>query len=222
MAYPRSKLAYWMCEKYAFVKIFIIYLILLCPLILRVVKILFSRRHVEKKGNKTITVGFFHPNCNACTPQENVLWSAVKAIQMQYDHVQICIYTGDLKVSSKDIIDNAKAKFHIKLQPNIRFVHLHQRKYIKSFAYLGSMIVACEALALLKPHIVIDTVGYGFVNSIFKYVGGCKVINYIHNPMVSMDKLKTRHVILNNNQYVMTRRSANALGISKGIIPSFI
>ena len=219
MAYAPKKFIYWVHEKYSFIKIFLIFIILLCPLILRIIKILFSKKHADRKSKKDITVGFFHPSCNSCTPQENVLWSAVKAVQVEYENIKICIYTGDLEVKSKTILTNVESKFHIKLQPNIRFVYLRQIKWIKCFAYLGSMWVACEALTHVKPHIIIDTMGYGFVNFIFKCVGGCKVVNYIHNPIVSLDKLKTRHVILNNNnQYVVTRRSASALGISKGNI----
>lgn len=219
MAQVKKRFAYWIYEKYSFLKIFLIFWIILCPLILRAVRILFSRRHVNKKQKKYITVGFFHPNCNASSPLENVLWSAVKAIQAEYnDSVQICVYTGDLGVSSESILNGVEIKFQIKLQPNIRFCYLHQRKWIKSFSYLGSMWVACEALSILKPHIIVDSMGYGFVNFIFKYVGRCKVISYIHNPLVSMDKLKSRHVILNNNQYMLKRRPPSILGITKGII----
>ncbi|XP_014221487.1 GDP-Man:Man(3)GlcNAc(2)-PP-Dol alpha-1,2-mannosyltransferase-like [Trichogramma pretiosum] len=217
MAQFWKKFTYWLSEKYSFLKILLIYQILLCPMILRVICILFSRRHVEKRRKKAITVGFFHPQCNACSPQENVLWSAVKAIQVEYDNVQIVVYSSDKSSTPEMILRNVEAKFNIKIHPNIRFVRLQQGPWIKSFAYLGSMLVGCEALYRLKPHIMIDTVGYGFPNPIFKYVGGCRVIDYIHNPMVTIDKLKTRHVVVYGNQYVLARRSASALGLSKGI-----
>ncbi|KAJ8668427.1 hypothetical protein QAD02_010090 [Eretmocerus hayati] len=217
MILARRKIAYWLYEKYSFMKILMIFMILMSPLLFKMILIFFYRRHVEKKAKKDITVGFFHPNCNACTPQENVLWSAVKAIQTEYDNVQICIYTGDLEAKPHTILSNVESKFGIKLQPNIRFLYLRKRKWIRSFAYLGSMWVGCEALSLLKPHIMIDSMGYGFCNFIFKYCGRCTVINYVHNPLVSVDKLKTRYVIHSNNQYIITRRPAFSLGVSKGI-----
>lgn len=221
MSQVGRRFTYWIYEKYSFMKIFLIFWIILCPLILRAIRILFSRKYVNKKQKKNITVGFFHPSCNAGSPLENVLWSAVKAIQAEYENVQICIYTGDLGASSESILNGVETKFQIKLHPNIRFCYLHRRKWIKSFSYLGSMWVACEALSLIKPHVVVDTMGYGFVNFIFKYVGRCKVISYIHNPLVSIDKLKPRHVILNNKQYVLKRKPASTLGITKGNIYKF-
>ncbi|XP_014208503.1 GDP-Man:Man(3)GlcNAc(2)-PP-Dol alpha-1,2-mannosyltransferase-like [Copidosoma floridanum] len=217
MAGATKRFTYWVREKYAFLKTIFIFLILLCPLVLRNIIIRLTRKYVPKKGKKDITVGFFHPNCNACTPQENVLWSAVKAIQAEHTNAFIVVYTGDVNVKSAEILERVGTKFDIKLQPNIKFVHLRQTKWIKKFAYLGSILVASEALSLLKPHIIIDTMGYGFVNYIFKTVGRCKVVNYIHNPMVTVEKLKTRHVLLSNNQYMLTRRSPSSLGISKGI-----
>lgn len=216
MGQATRKLTYWISEKFAFIKVFLIFWIILCPLIWRTIRILFSRKFVDKKNKKDVSIAFFHPNCNACTPQENVLWSAVKAIQVAYDNVRICVYTGDLKAKAEDILAKVESKFDIKLQPNIKFVHLHHSKWIKTFAYMGSIWVGSEALVRLKPHILIDTMGYGFVNLIFKRVGSCKVINYIHNPLVTVDKLKTRHMVLHNNQYVLMRRAPSAVGISKG------
>ncbi|XP_058799612.1 GDP-Man:Man(3)GlcNAc(2)-PP-Dol alpha-1,2-mannosyltransferase-like [Phymastichus coffea] len=217
MAQMGKKITYWIYEKLAFAKVFLIFWILLCPLIWRILRILFSRKYVDKRHKKDVSIAFFHPNCNACTPQENVLWSAVKAIQVEYDNVRICVYTGDLKLKGEDILANVESKFDIKLQPNIKIVYLRHSKWIKTFAYMGSIWVGSEALVRLKPHILIDTMGYGYINLIFKRVGTCKVINYIHNPLVTLEKLKTRYIVLTDNQYILTRRPPSALGISKGI-----
>lgn len=62
----------------------------------------------RRKDLNTFNVGFFHPYCNAGGGGERVLWTAVKALQSQYNDIQIYVYTGDLNADRETIIKNVK------------------------------------------------------------------------------------------------------------------
>ena len=38
-------------------------------------------KHPTKEGKKPVTIGFFHPYCNAGGGGERVLWTAIRALQ---------------------------------------------------------------------------------------------------------------------------------------------
>ncbi|XP_014230466.1 GDP-Man:Man(3)GlcNAc(2)-PP-Dol alpha-1,2-mannosyltransferase [Trichogramma pretiosum] len=176
------------------------------------IKFIFRRR----KGTKNeISVGIFHPYCNAGGGGERVLWAGVKALQSKYENVKIYIYTGDLDADHGKIIGNAEKIFNIKVE-NVNFVYLFQRKWVESDMYpyftllgqsLGSVWLGYEALCKFQPDIYIDTMGYAFTYPLFRYIGGCKVASYTHYPTISTDMLKhvyrrkTRH----NNRRVIAR-----------------
>ena len=149
------------------------------------------------KDNNEITVGIFHPYCNAGAGGERVLWSAVKALQTKFTNVHVFIYTGDLEHDRETILANVEKVFDLKLNhDNINMVYLHRRKWVEAKMYpfctlfgqiLGSMWLGWEALTLFKPDIYIDTMGYAFTYPIFKYFGGCQVASYTHYPIISDD-----------------------------------
>ncbi len=41
-----------------------------------------------------------------------------------------------------------------------------------------------------SPHVFVDTTGYAFVVPLFKWLGGCRTISYVHYPTVSQDMLE--------------------------------
>ncbi len=62
------------------------------------------------KLERPLLIGFFHPYCNAGGGGERVLWTAIRAIQSQYnpEKVRIYIYTGDVNVAPETILENAR------------------------------------------------------------------------------------------------------------------
>lgn len=72
---------------------------------------------------------------------------------------------------------------------------------------LGSVWLGIEAINGLLPDIYIDTMGYAFTYSLFKYIGGCRVATYTHYPTISTDMLRHvyRRVISHNNRRIIAR-----------------
>ncbi|XP_014218832.1 GDP-Man:Man(3)GlcNAc(2)-PP-Dol alpha-1,2-mannosyltransferase [Copidosoma floridanum] len=225
---------YWLLEVAAFFATCYLFLLCLYPLmILMVVKLLITKRHEpEKKDKNEVTLGIFHPYCNAGAGGERVLWAVVKALQTNYDNVHIFIYTGDVEHDREKIISNVEKVFDFKLKKdNISIVYLHRRKWVEAKMYpvctllgqaIGSIWLGMEALALFKPDVYIDTMGYAFTYPLFKYVGGCKVASYTHYPMISTDMLSlvSQRSTTYNNRHLIARNSILThlkLGYYRGI-----
>lgn len=200
-----------------------ILLLCVCIFVLSVILSIFIlRKHVLTKKFKSrgqqdiIQIGIFHPYCNAGGGGERVLWCAVRALQHKFgSKIHIKIYTGDVDVSSEEILRNAMRIFNITVdEKNIDFVFLQRRHWIEAERYprftllgqsLGSMILGMEALLQYQPDVYIDTMGYAFTYPIFRYIGECKVGSYTHYPVVSTDMLrrvKSRINTHNNRSYV--------------------
>ncbi|KAJ8679055.1 hypothetical protein QAD02_014842 [Eretmocerus hayati] len=184
-------------------------------IIITFLKIKFARNRYKNKTDG-VTIGIFHPYCNAGGGGERVLWAAVQALQTKCKDAQICIYTGDLDSDREKILNNVKKVFNMEIGRNVNFVYLFQRKWVESRRYphftllgqsLGSIWLGYEALRLFQPDIFIDTMGYAFTYPLFKYIGGCKVASYTHYPTISMDMLRHvyRRVIVHNNRRVIAR-----------------
>lgn len=172
------------------------------------------RESLSKDG--ILSIGFFHPYCNAGGGGERVLWCAVKAVQARYMHVKIVIYTGDLDASPEEILKRAEQRFNIKLTAPVQFVYLRRRRWVEADVYpyftllgqsLGSIVLGVEALAAFVPDLYIDTMGYAFTFPVFKLVGGCSVACYVHYPTITRDMLcrVSRHVIAHNNRPYVAR-----------------
>lgn len=200
-----------------------IFLLCVCIFVLSVIlSIIILRKHVLTKKYKSrgqqdiIQVGIFHPYCNAGGGGERVLWCAVRALQHKFgSKIHIKIYTGDMNVSSEEILRNATRVFNITVdEKNIDFVFLQRRHWVEAERYsrftllgqsLGSMVLGMEALLQFQPDVFIDTMGYAFTYPIFRYIGQCKVGSYTHYPVVSTDMLrrvKSRVLSHNNRSYV--------------------
>ncbi|XP_058793185.1 GDP-Man:Man(3)GlcNAc(2)-PP-Dol alpha-1,2-mannosyltransferase-like [Phymastichus coffea] len=228
-----KKLIYWLCEIAAFIATCWLFLVCLYPLMVLIFmrRLFMKKNDTELKDNQEITVGIFHPYCNAGAGGERVLWSVVKALQSNYKNVHVFIYTGDLEHDRETILSNVEKVFDIKMQDNINIVYLHRRKWIEAKMYpfctllgqsLGSVWVGWEALTLFKPDIFIDTMGYAFTYPLFKYLGNCKVASYTHYPIISTDMLNcvSERITAVNNRHVIARNplfTVLKLGYYKGI-----
>ncbi|GIX77666.1 GDP-Man:Man(3)GlcNAc(2)-PP-Dol alpha-1,2-mannosyltransferase [Caerostris darwini] len=175
------------------------------------------QRLILKRTCNKVTVGFFHPYCNAGGGGERVLWAAIRAVQKQYKDVHCIVYSGD-PVPSTDILRNVELRFNIKLLRKIDIIYLRSRCLVEAKYYpvftllmqsLGSVILGIEAILKYVPDIYIDTMGYAWTFPIFKYLGSCSVIAYVHFPTISTDMLKnvqTRTVAVNNRRFISNNK----------------
>lgn len=178
-------------------------------------------RHVfiNKKNlykRKNITVGIFHPYCNAGGGGERVLWKSIEAIQEKYhDTVNIVVYTGDIDIQPEKMLKKVKETFDIELN-NVEFVYLLRRKWVEAYMYprltliaqsIGSIYLGFEALQAFRPDIFIDTMGYAFTYPLFKYLAECHVISYTHYPTISTDMLQQvqQRIVSHNNQNIIAK-----------------
>ncbi|KAL7288405.1 hypothetical protein TKK_0017494 [Trichogramma kaykai] len=196
--YLHIRLIKFICQSVAFILTCWLFFMCLYPLFIWILfKAFFTKSlQAHSKDNDEITVGIFHPYCNARSGGERVLWSTVRALQSYYKNVHVFIYTGDLDYDRETILANVEKVFDLKLHNNINIVYLHRRNWVEAKRYpfctllgqsLGSIWLGWEALTLFKPDIYIDTMGYAFTYPLFKYFGGCKVASYTHYPIISSD-----------------------------------
>ena len=83
----------------------------------------------SSQAQSEVSVGFFHPYCNAGGGGERVLWSAVKVTQTRYPAVKIVIYTGDTEAAPDMILAKARDRFNMDIsERNLSFVYLHKRR----------------------------------------------------------------------------------------------
>lgn len=113
---------------------------------------------------------------------------------------QIVIYTGDSeKISAADTLRSVKDKFFIDLCKDgeagrILFVHIKTRHLLEGARYkrftmllqsLGSILVGLECLSRHPPDVFFDTMGAAFTYPIARLVAGCRVLAYVHYPIIS-------------------------------------
>lgn len=113
---------------------------------------------------------------------------------------QVVIYTGDEEsVTSKDTLQSVKDKFFIDLCSEgdigrIKFVHIKTRPLLEGARYprftmimqsLGSVLVGLECILRLTPDIYFDTMGAAFTYPTARLLAGCRVIAYVHYPIIS-------------------------------------
>lgn len=124
------------------------------------------------------------------------------------------VYTGDVNVSSEQILEGAFRRFNIRLMHPVTFIFLRKRYLVEDSLYphftlllqsLGSVLLGWEALMRCVPDVYIDSMGYAFTLPLFKYLGGCRVGSYVHYPTISTDMLsvvKSRSVGFNNSAFI--------------------
>ncbi|EPQ14371.1 GDP-Man:Man(3)GlcNAc(2)-PP-Dol alpha-1,2-mannosyltransferase, partial [Myotis brandtii] len=187
-------------------------------LILWRIRVLLQRKKnsasTGKKGEDQMVIAFFHPYCNAGGGGERVLWCALRALQKKYPAAVYVVYTGDVNVSSQQILEGAFRRFNIRLTHPVRFVFLRKRYLVEDSLYpyftllgqsLGSIFLGWEALMQCVPDIYIDSMGYAFTLPLFKYLGGCRVGSYVHYPTISTDMLsvvKNQNARFNNATFI--------------------
>ena len=157
--------------------------------------IAFLRRRPSK-----FTVGLFHPYSDAGGGGERVLWHAVSAMIDQWPGVQYIILTGERGKTPRQILDKVNNRFGIAIsEDNVSFVFLKLRFLIEASTWprftlagqmIGSIVLGVEALVHCRPHVLFDTMGYAFVYPLYKWLTHCKIVSYVHYPIVSTDMLK--------------------------------
>eukprot|EP00128_Syssomonas_multiformis_P009069 Colp12_sorted_trinity150504_noHs@23471 len=175
---------------------------------------LLSTKQKRLNRTKRLTVGLFHPYCNAGGGGERVLWCMIKVLQEARPDVDIVIYTGDNDCTAEQILEHAKACFNIVPTDPVRFIFLKKRYWVEASRYprltligqsLGSIVLGWEALLAYTPDVFIDTMGYAFTLPLFKYMGGCVVGAYVHYPTISTDMLqrvRSREATFNNTSNI--------------------
>ena len=148
---------------------------------------------------RPVVVGFFHPYCSSGGGGERVLWHSILALQKRYSFVRCVVYTGDVDKSAVTILQLVQERFKILLnEKSIEFVYLKRRSWVEAQRWprftligqsLGSMVLGLEALLQLAPHVYIDTTGYAFTLSLFRWLGGSRTASYVHYPTVSSDMI---------------------------------
>jgi len=197
---------------------------------------LLQRRNLEKRErllsmigvkkedhSKKFIIGFMHPYCNAGGGGERVLWTAV-ALHQRTEPDTICaIYTGDLDVTKREMMQKVQSRFGIHLDPaSLLLVPLKTRSLVEASTWprftllgqsLGSLVLGYEALSALIPDLYMDTMGYAFTYPIFRLLTHIPVGAYVHYPMISIDMLKR-----------VSRRSSahnNSATISQSLVLSY-
>ena len=108
-----------------------------------------------------VTVGFFHPYCDAGGGGERVLWCAIKAMSKRYPKsCKFVVYTGDIGSAPDQMLARAKARFQIDLsEVKVEFVYLHQRMWVEARTFprftligqsMGSLILGKYFLIVMK------------------------------------------------------------------------
>lgn len=162
-------------------------------------KDIFNRMGIRGQDGKTLTVGFFHPYCNAGGGGERVLWVAINALCQAHTNIHIIVYTGDVDATSTDIINTARGRFGINVDvTKVSFVFLTSREWVEAAHYprftmlfqtLGSAVLGWEAICEICPDVFIDSMGYSMTLPLFRIFGGCRIGCYVHYPTISTDML---------------------------------
>lgn len=159
---------------------------------------LIRRYQRVRRGRKNQIIGIFHPYCNAGGGGERVLWCFIKFLELHHPHLDIVVYSGDLGVTSQDIMSKMKKNFQIDLKKAPEFVFLTSRTFVEASWYpvltllgqsLGSLILGTEALVRCVPDYFVDTMGYSFTYPLFRQLARCRVASYTHYPTISTDML---------------------------------
>jgi len=184
----------------------LVWLLLLSSLALVVVICVLKRKVSSLKAaqdSSRVSIGFFHPYCNAGGGGERVLWCAVRCTHARYPAARILVYTGDTEAAPDMILGRARERFNMSLPgDSIEFVYLHRRRWLEADMYpcftmlgqsLGSVVLGVEALLAHVPDVYLDTMGYAFTLPLFRWLGGSSVGAYVHYPTISTDMLARVH-----------------------------
>ena len=152
-----------------------------------------------------------------------MLWMCVATLlnsRLLAPNIRIVIYSGEVSKSPEDIIANVKKKFHIQIADEklnqLIFCNIYTRKWLDGSMYpfltmlfqsLASIVVNLECLCRLCPDIYIDTMGVPYAYPLVKHVAGCRVMAYVHYPIISSDmlnKVRQQRPSYNNVSHIAT------------------
>ena len=172
-----------------------------------------NRRRTRRRHNVTAeatVVGFFHPFCAGGGGGERVLWRAVLALSSLSKDLgrplHVLIYTGDLDMSSDDILSGVARQFDLSIDPaaiSVSFVYVSWRGLLDASRYpvftmlaqsMASMMLAAEALFRGTPDVFVDTTGFAFSFPV-AWIAGCSVGAYVHYPTISTVSGKERRTL---------------------------
>lgn len=176
-------------------------------------------RWLLRRARRKNTIGVFHLYCSSGGGGERVLWHAIKILLQKYPKHSIYIYTErNLHQDSLQILLKVRSLFKIDLLADERalerleFVPLSLSPLVEAKRYpfltlflqnLMSVVVAFQAAYNIVPEVYFETIGFTFTLPVFK-TAGCKVITYIHYPIISsdmIDNVKTsNHASFNNRK----------------------
>lgn len=150
-------------------------------------------------GRSSVVVGFFHPYANAGGGGERVLWHSIDVLTSRFPNLSCVVYTGDRGTTGDQIIEKVHDRFDMTLpRERINFVFLQLRRLVEADLWrrftiagqsLGSVLLGLEAFSLFVPDIYFDSMGYAFTYPLFRWLGRCHTVAYVHYPVVSMDML---------------------------------
>ena len=176
-------------------------------------------------------IGFLHPFCNAGGGGERVLWAAIKATQERYPKAICVIYTGDHDSNKTTILQRVAKRFDIHLYPpTVHFFYLNTRDYVVASQWprftllgqaLGSIIMAWDALSLITPDILLDTMGYAFSTAFIKYFfPEIPTGAYVHYPFIGTHMVDS--LTSDAGQGVNAGAGKGAKGLGKRLYWSFL
>ena len=179
---------------------FIILLLLLFLVRLLAARRTMTRRRMWRVRQDATVVGFFHPYANAGGGGERVLWHSVSALLVRHSSLHCVVYSGDTNTTGDQILERVKSRFGIHLSTErVHFVFLNLRWLVEASTWprftlagqsLGSAVLGLEAFYKLIPDVYFDSMGYAFTYPLFKWIGSCTVVAYVHYPVVSTDMLQ--------------------------------
>lgn len=157
----------------------------------------------QNKKKDVLTIGFFHPYCDAGGGGERVLWCALQSLAQgaaKGRPLRAVIYTGDGHRTPDEILKRAIDLFGLTMPDTltIDFVFIQQRRLLEASLYprltllgqsVGSMLVAWECLTKAVPDVWCDTTGAAFTFPIARLAGVPHISCYVHYPTVSTDML---------------------------------
>nr|CCA16706.1 conserved hypothetical protein [Albugo laibachii Nc14]CCA21812.1 conserved hypothetical protein [Albugo laibachii Nc14] len=173
-----------------------------------------------------VTVGIFHPYANGGGGGERVLYCFLESliehflVNRSHQHLRIVLYTGDDRIDKHELIQKAASRFNLpqlnKVEQHLHLVILRNRELLEPSRY-PRFTLLCQSIAHIRvarhafrqgeragyfPQYWVDTTGCPFSYPVAKYFYGCKVIAYVHYPMISSDmteRVRNRCAEFNND-----------------------
>ncbi|TMW57599.1 hypothetical protein Poli38472_003524 [Pythium oligandrum] len=185
---------------------------------------------------RMLTIGIFHPYANGGGGGERVLYCALAALvkrmkqQSTAKTLRLVLYTGDDGLDAATLIERSAERFNLpelralRVDSFLKIVTLTKRAILEPSQYprftlfwqsVAHIRLALEAFAAgekmgLYPEVWMDTTGCPFSYVVAKGLYACRVVAYVHYPMISTDmisKVQERTTGFNNNSAIAASTS---------------